>query len=106
MRVRYRQVAMAGVCCALWILPRAASPGQTNAPSLQLTISTGQPLVGEPESARIALHIHNPTSQTLWLYRRARGKHPPKEQIPEENKPAATTGGSTVEVRLQPVDAQ
>jgi hypothetical protein len=91
----------------LWcLLPVASAPGQTNAPALQLLISTSQQFVAEPEAARIVLHIHNPTSQTLWLYRRARGKHPPEELVQEENQPTKTTGGSTVEVRLQPVDTQ
>jgi hypothetical protein len=84
----------------------ARAQAQANTAALNLLISPKQPFVAEPEAARIALHIHNPTPQTLWLYRRARGKRPPEEIIQEENKPIRTTGGSTVEVKLQPADAQ
>jgi hypothetical protein len=101
-----RLVVMAGLLGASWLLPVVPARGQTNAPALQLLISLKQPLVAEPEAARIQLHLLNPTQQTLWLYRRARGKHPPEERVQEENQPAETTGGSTVEVKLQPVDAQ
>jgi len=87
-------------------LPWAWAQGQANAPALKLLISLKQPFVGEPEAARIVLHIHNRTQQTLWLYRRAKGKHPPEELIQEENRPTKTTGGSTVEVRLRPADAR
>jgi hypothetical protein len=66
----------------------------------------GQQLVAEPEAVRIKLHIHNPSPQTTWLYRRAKGKHPPEDRPREENQPVETTGGSTVEVRLQPADPQ
>jgi len=101
---------MAGLAGVLWLLPLAAVRGQTNAPAaaspqIQLLISMGQQFVAEPEAARIQLHIHNPTQQTLWLYRRAKGKHPPEELVQEENQPAKTTGTSTVEVKLEPVDA-
>jgi hypothetical protein len=85
-------------------------PAQNPAPSasrpIQLLISLKQPFVAEPEPARIVLHIHNPTSKTLWLYRRARGKHPPEEVIQEENRPVKTSGGSTVEVTLLPADTK
>jgi hypothetical protein len=82
------------------------SRGQTNAPGPTLSISLSRPFVVPPEAARILLHIHNPTQQTLWLYRRARGKRPPEERIQEENRPVETTGGSTVEVRIEPADAK
>jgi len=101
-----RLVVMAGLLGASLLLPVAPAQGRTNAPTLRLLISMGQPFVAEPDAARILLHIHNPTQQTLWLYRRARGKHPPVERVYDENRPAETSGGSTVEVRLQPVDAQ
>ena len=101
-----RFVVMAGLAGVSLLLPWARAQGQANAPALNLLISPKQPFVAEPDAARIVLHIHNPTQQTLWLYRRARGKHPPEESIQEENKPTKTTGGSTVEVRLLPADAQ
>jgi hypothetical protein len=65
-----------------------------------------QPFVAEPGAARILLHIHNPTQQSLWLYRRAKGKRPPEDRPRDESKPAEATGGSTVEISLQPVDAK
>jgi hypothetical protein len=97
---------MVGLGWVLWLLPVAPARGQTNAPALKLLISMSKQFVAEPEAARIQLHIHNPTQQTLWLYRRARGNQPPTERVHDEKQPAETTGGSTVEVKLQPVDAQ
>jgi hypothetical protein len=88
------------------VLLACPARAQTNPPSLNLLISLKQPFLAEPEAARIVLHIHNPTQHTVWLYRRARAKRPPEELIQEENKPNKTVGGSTVEVRLQPADAQ
>jgi hypothetical protein len=97
---------MAVLAGVSWLLPVASARGQTNAPALKLLISMSKQFVAEPEAARILLHLHNPTQQTLWLYRRAKGKHPPEERVHDENQPAETTGGSTVEVKLQPVAAQ
>ena len=94
---------MAGL---LLFLPAARVRGQTNPSSLNLLISMKQQFVAEPEAARIVLHLHNPTRQTLWLYRRARAKQPPVEIVYDEKRPPETTGGSTVEVRLQPADAR
>src|SRR5271157_86726 len=114
-----RLVVMAGLAGILWLLPVKPACGQTNAPSLRaqnvpaaaspeikLLITMGQPFVAQPDAARIVLHIHNPTSQAVWLYRRAKGKRPPEERVYDENRPTETTGGSTVEVRLQPDDAK
>jgi hypothetical protein len=101
-----RLVLLAGLLGALWLLAALPMRGQTGAPALKLLISAGQPFVAEPEAARIQLHLHNLTPQTLWLYRRAKGKHPVDEHIPEENQPSETAGGSTVEVRLQPAGAK
>jgi hypothetical protein len=97
---------MAGLAGVLWLLPAAPARGQTNAPTLKLLITMGRQFVAEPEAARILLHIHNSTQQTLWLYRRARGKRPPEEHVYDESRPAETTGGSTVEFKLQPANAQ
>jgi len=88
------------------LLPVGQADAQTSASALNLLISLKQPFIAEPEAARIVLHIHNPTAQTLWLYRRARAKRPQEEIPQEENKSIRTTGGSTAEVRLLPVDAQ
>jgi hypothetical protein len=97
---------MIGLAWVLGLLPVEPARGQASAPALTLLISMNKQFVAEPEAARILLHLHNPTQQTLWLYRRAKGKHPPEERVHDENQPAETTGGSTVEVKLQPVDAQ
>jgi hypothetical protein len=91
---------------ASWFLPVVKGQAQENTPTLKLLISPRQTCVAEPEAARIVLHIHNPTSQTLWLYRRARGKHPPEAVVQEDNQPTKTTGGSTVEARLLPANPQ
>ena len=87
------------------LLAVAQLHAQTSA-ALSLLISSTQPFIAEPESARIVLHIHNPTAHTIWLYRRARAKHPPEEVAQDENQPARTTGGSTVEVNLIPAETK
>jgi hypothetical protein len=96
-------IALAGLSALVSVAP---AQGQTSAPALKLLISPDKPFVAEPEPVRIKLHVHNSTSQTLWLYRRARAKRPPEQRAVDEKAPVETTGGSTVEVRLQPVDAQ
>ena len=101
-----RFVVMAGWAAVLTFLLAARAQGQTNPPPLNLLISPKQPFVAEPEAARILLHLHNPAQQTVWLYRRARAKRPPEQLVQEENKPNITAGSSTVEIRLQPADAQ
>ncbi len=103
-RHTFRQIAMAGLAAALWLVSFEPAHAQASAPALKVLITTAQPFVAEPDAARILLHIHNTTQQTLWLYRRAKGKHPAEEHIQEENQPVATSGGSTVNVRLQPAD--
>jgi len=101
-----RFIVMVGWAGVLTFLPVATSRGQAGPPPLTLLISMGQSFAAEPEAARILLHIHNSSQQTVWLYRRARGKRPPEQLVQEENKPSITAGGSTVEVKLQPADAQ
>ena len=61
---RFVIACLAGVAL---LLPCAQAQAQANASSLKLLISLKQPFVAEPEAARIVLHIHNPTQQTLWL---------------------------------------
>src|SRR5580704_14696855 len=92
-RIR-RTVALFGIIVWASWLP-AQDPVPPASQPIQLLISLKLPFVAEPEPARIVLHIHNPTSKTLWFYRRARGKHPPEEVIQEENRPVKTSGGST-----------
>src|SRR5208283_719903 len=101
-----RLVVMVGLAAVSLLVPFAPAQDRANPAALNLLISLKQSFVAEPEAARIVLHIHNPTHQTLWLYRRAKGKQPPMERVYEENRPAETTGSSTVEVRLQPVEAK
>jgi hypothetical protein len=97
--------ALSGII--VWASLLCAQPSAPSASQqIQLLISLKQPFVAEPEAARIVLHIHNSSSQTLWLYRRAKGKHPPEEIIQEENRALKTSGGSSVEVRLLPADAK
>lgn len=85
---------------------RAQSPASPSNHEIQLLISLRQPFVAEPEAARIVMHIHNSSRQTVWLYRRARGKHPQELVIQEQNQPVKSGGGSTVEVKLMPADLQ
>lgn len=91
---------------SLTLILAVSAHSQTTTPALNLLISLNQPYVAQPEAARILLHLHNPTQQTVWLYRRARGQRSPEERVYDENRPAESTGGSTVEVKLQPADAQ
>jgi len=100
-----RLVVMAGLTAVLWLLPVESARGQTNTSPLKVLITMSQQFAVDPVAARIQLHILNQTPQTLWLYRRAKGKHPPEERVHDENQPVETTGGSTVEVKLDPVDA-
>jgi len=86
------------------ILPAASAKGQTNPPELKLLISIDEQALTDPFPARITLHLHNATRHTLWLYRRARAKRPAAERVYDENRPAETTGGSTLEVKLEPAD--
>lgn len=97
-------MVMAGLAGVSWLLPVAPAASQTNSPDLKMLISVDQQILVEPYPVRIALHIHNASSHTVWLYRRAKGKVPPVERPFEENRPVETTGGSTVEVNLQPAD--
>ncbi len=97
--------ALAGISILASASP-AQSPASPTNPQIKLLISLKQPFVAEPEAARIVMHIHNSSSQTLWLYRRARGKHPEEPAIQEQNQPVKSGGGSTVEVKLLPADSQ
>jgi len=99
-----RLIGAACLMGALLILPKPTARAQNNTPALKLLISMSQPFVAEPDAARIRLHVHNPTQQTLWLYRRAKGKHPAEQIVVDEGRPAETTGGSTVEIKLWPAD--
>jgi hypothetical protein len=56
---------------------------------LQLLISLEQLAIPAPFPARATLHMHNAGKETLWLYRRVRN---------------GTKEGSSLEVRLEPLD--
>lgn len=87
------------------ILSAPPAKGETSPLELKLLISIEQQALAEPNPARITLHLHNASQRPLWLYRRARAKEQPVERVYDESRPAETSGGSTLEVKLQPVDA-
>jgi hypothetical protein len=92
----------------VWLSPVLSAPpakSESNPPELKLLISIEQQTLTEPLPARITLHLHNASARTLWLYRKARAKRPPVERVYDENRPAETSGGSTLEVKLEPADA-
>ena len=80
--------------------------GQANPPEIKLLISTEQHAITEPYPARLTLQIHNASQHTVWLYHRASAKAPPVKHVFQEGEPVKTTGGSTLEVSIQPVDAK
>jgi hypothetical protein len=87
-------------------LPSRPLHGQGNSPELKLLISTDQHALTEPCPARLTLQMHNASQHTLWLYHRASAKRPPVQHVYQEGQPVETTGGSTLEVDIQPVDAK
>lgn len=83
------------------------APANTDGPNrgpLKLLISVEQPTITEPSPARVTLLLHNTGREPLWLYRRARAPRPRVEPIEEENRAPQTSGGSTLTVKLDPVD--
>jgi len=80
--------------------------GQSNSTELKLLISTDQHTITQPYPARFTLQIHNASQRMLWLYHRACAKRPPVQHVYQEGQPVVTTGGSTLEVELQPADAR
>jgi hypothetical protein len=101
----FRFVVILGFAWLSSILPAAPAGSESTPPELKLLISIEQQTLTEPYPARITLHLHNASPRTLWLYRRARAKRPPVDRAYDENRPAETSGGSTLEVKLQPADA-
>jgi hypothetical protein len=95
-------VSIATICITLC----GQGASNVSSPDLKLLISIDQQTLAEPYPARITLHIHNASQRTLWLYHRARGKHPPVARPFEENRPRETSGGSTLEVKLQPAESK
>lgn len=77
---------------------------------LKLLISVEQQSIVAPYPARITLHLHNSGKETLWLYRRARpaplpGAESQMEAAAALAQPGATTGGSTLQIKLIPTNA-
>jgi hypothetical protein len=95
-------VAVLSTLLALSSISFAQNSPSPASESLKLLISLKKTFVAPPESARIVLHLHNSTSQPLWLYRRARGKKSPEELV---DPFAVQVGGSTVELQLAPTDS-
>jgi hypothetical protein len=82
------------------------SQGAANSASLKLLISVEQQSIAAPFPARVTLHIHNGGNETVWLYRRARGKlSTPRLLLDEDTGPQPTTGGSILAVKLEPASA-
>jgi len=93
-----------GVLCLLWSVE--AAMGQANSPELKLLVSIEQQSLTEPYPARVTLHLHNASQRTLWLLHRARAKQPPVEKVYDEQRTRETSGGATLEVKLQPADGK
>jgi hypothetical protein len=89
--------------------PTAAPSAAAEAGSLKLLISVDSTTITAPFPARLTLHLHNSGKETLWLYTPVRdlsafspGYNPFST---EEPGPAATSGGSSLELHLQPANA-
>lgn len=87
----------------------AAPAAAAEAGSLKLLISVDSTTVTAPFPARLTLHLHNSGKQTLLLYTPVRdrsvfapGYNP---YTTSEPGPAATSGGSSLQVHLQPANA-
>lgn len=95
---------------SLFLIPLLAAPAASaQAGDLKLLISIESPTVTAPFPARLTLHLHNSGQRTLWIYTPVRD---PVALLPgynpfatEELGPATTSGGSTLEVHLQPEGA-
>jgi hypothetical protein len=72
---------------------------------LKLLISVEQQNIAAPFPARVTLHLHNAGNETVWLYRHAQSKLPPRRLEEEDTGPQQSTGGSILAVKLQPVSA-
>ncbi len=73
---------------------------------LKLLISVEQQSVTAPLPVRLTLHVHNSGREPLWLYRRVRDRARPREVRVSEETANMTAGGSTLAVRLEPVESQ
>jgi hypothetical protein len=104
--MRSSVIALLGFAAFFASLNSAQPRAQSNPPELKLLISTDQHTLTQPYPARITLQIHNSSQHTLWLYHRASAKRPPVQHVYQEGQPVETTGGSTLEVVIQPADAK
>jgi hypothetical protein len=75
---------------------------------LKFLISVEQQSITAPFPARLTLHLHNSGQVPVWLYRHAQDPEALQQMVgtatseEEEQKGNATTGGSTLVVRLEP----
>ena len=83
--------------------PRAI-PAAENPAALKFVVSLEQPVIVEPQPARVSLHLLNSGQTPQWLYRRAQ---PPEtgSLLPDEEGAARSFGGATVGVHLEPADS-
>ncbi len=105
MRQRHNKIVIVATLSVLLALSSnsfAQNSPPTASESLKLLISLKQTFVAPPDAPRIVLHLHNSTPQPLWLYRRAKGKKSAEELT---DSLAVKVGGSTLELRLLPVDS-
>jgi hypothetical protein len=103
---RNNQLAMRWLAVLLISLTMAAAAEQSE---LKLLISIEETKVTAPNPARLTLHFHNAGSQAVWLYTPVHDATVPSEAsnpfATEDFGPSLTSGGSTLEVQLQPPGA-
>jgi hypothetical protein len=98
----FRFWLMVALTLALAPISGSSFAAAVDAP-LKLVVSVEEQSIPAPYPARITLHLHNSSSETLWLYRHARAKLPPPMRLSDEDTgPQSSTGGSTISVRLEP----
>jgi hypothetical protein len=86
------------LCLGLCLAAAAYGKGKSAvAPPLSLTISVNTQTVTEPLPIRVTLHLHNPSQQTLWLYR------PVRDGAEAGNDLDHPRGGATLITRLAPL---
>jgi len=78
-------------------------------PELKLLLSVEQTSLTSPFPARLTLHLHNSSSHPVWIYAPVRDEALPAEAgnpfATEDFGPSLTSGGSTLEVHVEPVSA-
>ena len=100
------RTAMRWIALFLFSMMTASAAAGVEAGELKLLISIEQPTVTAPFPTRVTLHLHNSGRDTLWLYRPIRDESAPAEGTnpfaSEELGSNLTSGGSTLEVHLNP----